>query len=109
MGDAAHSALPATDRVLRAPAIRDLTFVYSRDVVVALVRQVVQDFRTQISEGAQPPEFDSVVRETMERAGRWQPSPLPVINATGVILHTNLGRAPLGEAAMAAVAAASGY
>ena len=84
---------------------------YSRDAVVELVRVQLDEVRSGIKDAAQPPPFDQLV-EALERraASRWRPWPSPVVNATGVILHTNLGRAPLSSEATEAIhKAARGY
>ena len=67
--------------------------------------------RLGVAGGSAPPSFDDLVEDVRTRAAsRWQPWPRPVINATGVILHTNLGRSPLSlEAAEAVRRAATGY
>src|SRR5699024_7068116 len=53
---------------------------------------------------------EAVAATVVERLEADQPSKLePVLNATGVIIHTNLGRAPLPEAALEAIATAAGY
>ena len=57
------------------------------------------------------PSLDVLVGEIAQKAKTlWKPSPRRVINATGVVIHTNLGRAPLSEeAANAAMEAGAGY
>jgi len=77
-----------------------------RAVVVEAVRESLQAARTR---RAGPPE--SWAEEIRERlTARTRPGLRPVLNATGVVLHTNLGRAPLAPAAIAAMAAvAAGY
>jgi L-seryl-tRNA(Ser) seleniumtransferase len=98
--------LPSTDEVLRRPEIKALIERDGTAVVGDAVRTVLGRLRQQISE-ARPNEksFDlalagipaAIERELRQAIGY---SLRPVINATGVILHTNLGRAPLAPAAL---------
>jgi L-seryl-tRNA(Ser) seleniumtransferase len=73
-------------------------------VLTAAVRDVVAAAR---SDGAAPPDWVAAVRARL--AERERPSLTRVINATGVVLHTNLGRAPLAAPALAAMREAAGY
>ncbi len=79
-------------------------------LAVEVARAVVDDARVQVENG-EPVTEESVLADARRRAGEIGRSLLqPVVNATGVIVHTNLGRAPLGAAPLAAVAdVASGY
>ncbi|MFH0900515.1 MAG: L-seryl-tRNA(Sec) selenium transferase [Pseudomonadota bacterium] len=90
--------LPKVDKVLRRPEIE--AGRAPRWAVVAAVRQVIEERRQAILAGtASTIEVDSM--EVLRRAEKLaKPSLGPVINATGVVLHTNLGRAPLGEEAV---------
>ncbi len=109
--------LPAVHEVLQAPRVAELLTFYPRVLVTEAARAVLNRARRQIMEGekAIPPSeeglFSFVVQEvlkTVERQAR--PNLRRVINATGVVLHTNLGRAVLSLQAQAAVQmAASGY
>ena len=99
-------ALPSVDRLLRQPDIAALLATSPRAAVVAAVRQSLAAARTR---RAGPPEDWAIdVGQRLLDLGR--PGLRPVLNATGVVLHTNLGRAPLASAAVEAVAAvAVGY
>jgi L-seryl-tRNA(Ser) seleniumtransferase len=98
--------IPSVDRLLREPGIAALLDEAPRNVVVAAVRDAVSAARTR--PGGSPGDWAAEIRERVIR--RTTPSLQPVINATGVVLHTNLGRAPLAEAALAAMhAVARGY
>jgi len=94
--------VPSVDAVLRA-APADAA---ERRRLVAAVREVLADARSGGSEILDAAAYAKLARERL--AKRDAPTLRPVINATGVILHTNLGRAPLSEAALAAIRAASG-
>ncbi|GAB2977640.1 L-seryl-tRNA(Sec) selenium transferase [Nocardioides montaniterrae] len=74
----------------------------------AFVRSVILDVQDRARRGElAPDEVRSVVQESL--MSRRAASLTPVINATGVVVHTNLGRAPLSQDAVEAVVAASGY
>jgi L-seryl-tRNA(Ser) seleniumtransferase len=98
--------LPSVDRLLHQPAIQELLELAPRSAVVAAVRESLEAARTR---RAGPPEhWEEDVRERLTR--RVGATLIPVLNATGVVLHTNLGRAPLAEAAVQAMLAiAQGY
>ena len=98
--------LPSVDRLLREPGVDALLSAAPRAAVVAAIRDALAAARTR---RAGPPEDWAVeIRERLAEQRR--PGLRPVLNATGVVLHTNLGRAPLAEAAVRAViAVAAGY
>ena len=103
--------IPSVGGLMASEVLADLVALYRRDWVVELVRQSLEHARQQVRQGASAPTAEEV-GESVRRAveGVVEPSPRPVINATGVIVHTNLGRAPLSRAATeAATAAALGY
>ncbi len=99
-------ALPSVGSLLLEPEIQELLRTEPRIAVVDAVRESLAAARTR---RAGPPEsWAADVRERLADRGR--PSLRPVLNATGVVLHTNLGRAPLAQAAVAAMAeVGSGY
>jgi L-seryl-tRNA(Ser) seleniumtransferase len=80
---------------------------HPRGLVVKAARETVEAARAH--GGAAPPEgWDAAVQIAVERLAA--PSLAPLINATGVVLHTNLGRAPLARPAIAAIGrVAAGY
>ena len=96
--------LPSVDRLLHQPAIQELLGIAPRGAVVAAVRESIEAARTR---RAGPPErWEEDVRERLAR--RAGSSLVPVLNATGVVLHTNLGRAPLAVPAMQAIMTVAG-
>src|SRR4029453_15084200 len=105
--------LPSVDRLLQADGVRDLLATAPRNLVVAAVRDALAPARVPRAAGAAargpvPEDWSEEIREPVAR--RSSPSLHPVLNATGVVLHTNLGRAPLAASAVAAmVAVAGGY
>ena len=97
-------ALPSVDRLLLDPSIRELLLTVPRVAVVDAVRESLAAARVR---RAGPPEsWAEDIRERLADRGR--PSLRPVLNATGVVLHTNLGRAPLARAALEAMAGIGG-
>jgi len=104
--------LPSIDRLLRLPVTIDLQAEYGRSLTLEALRTVLDEQRTAVLAGAPYlPMTALLVQAAREWLEAWfAPTLRPVINATGVIVHTNLGRAPLSEAALAAITAVSrGY
>jgi L-seryl-tRNA(Ser) seleniumtransferase len=96
--------LPSVDRLLNQPGIQQLLETAPRSAVVAAVRESIAAARTR---RAGPPEhWEEDVRERLAQS--IGPGLGSVLNATGVVLHTNLGRAPLARAAIEAMAAIAG-
>ena len=99
-----YRALPSVETLL-APLPDDLP----HGELVALARAVLAEARAAIGAGQAPPTPEMLRAAVSERVAALTLAGLhPVINATGVILHTNLGRAPLSAAAIAAMAAVAG-
>jgi len=91
--------LPAVDRVLGRPAVKDLAAELGRAAVLQAVRELLAERRRRLQAGWQPrpQELDLADDEIRHAAERWRRPPLEqVINATGIVVHTNLGRSPLG-------------
>jgi L-seryl-tRNA(Ser) seleniumtransferase len=109
----ARRGLPSVEALLSSPALRGLLGVAPRSVVVSAARAAVARARDRIrsGKGADPPTGEALAAEAARDVeASLRPSLRPVLNATGVILHTNLGRAPLAEeAALAAAEAARQY
>ncbi len=101
-------ALPSVDRIVTDTALGDL---HARELLTDVAREALDDARRAIGDGGAAPAFEELladVRRRYEAAVR--PPVRCIINATGVILHTNLGRAPLADEAIEAMAAVSaGY
>lgn len=106
--------LPAVNEVLEVPALADLVRQQPHDLVVAAVREELADIRGKLADAGSIDGLasaESVATRVANRLGReLQPKLRPVINATGIVLHTNLGRAPTAlAAAQSALQAAHGY
>jgi L-seryl-tRNA(Ser) seleniumtransferase len=85
--------VPAVDEVLSSlpPELSR----FPRRLVVSEIRRVLETMRSDIRAGREPAAVTAAVADALRTME--SPSLRPVINATGVILHTNLGRAPLGD------------
>ena len=108
-------AIPSVDELLRAEEVASLRSSVGLPRLTAIAREVTEEMRRQIQSGELPESSkDALLHDAIQSirvlcrsdalAGLRR-----VINATGVILHTNLGRAPLSEAARQGVAQAAGY
>lgn len=97
------SNIPSVDELLREKAIESLTFVYPRTVVVEGIREYLKEYRKYVMSVEKEEELASITDSYMingivEKVNDMMKSSLiNVINATGVVLHTNLGRAPLSS------------
>ncbi|WNG47911.1 L-seryl-tRNA(Sec) selenium transferase [Archangium minus] len=101
-------ALPSIEQLLRRPSLEARLSGLPRARVVAALRLAVERVRGRLLRGEARPFEDSDVDEALRTLAT--PNLRPVLNATGVVLHTNLGRAPLAPEAVARVAAVSrGY
>ena len=101
----AYRRIPAVDRIVDSPEAAELASRSSRPFVTFLVRRVLDNLRRELAESPEKewpaPELEKRILESLKQEFHsWAcPSLKKVINATGVILHTNLGRAPVGDAA----------
>jgi L-seryl-tRNA(Ser) seleniumtransferase len=108
-------AIPSIDQLARRPGVQALVARFGHDAVVDALRTAAAEMRDILRASRGTADRDELADEMERRAAslvawRTRPSLRRVINATGVIIHTNLGRAPLGEAALARVARlARGY
>lgn len=106
----ARRRIPAVDALLREPALGETLRQFSHATVVALIRDELDELRRASHAGSGDPEAfvaSQIAARVARRAATWTaPTLRRVINATGVLIHTNLGRAPLPAAAQEAVARA---
>ncbi len=102
--------LPQVDALVRGDALADAASTHGRQRVVSAAREVLERARTRILSGDTPPTRAQLEAQVQAQLAALDHRRLRrVLNATGVVLHTNLGRAPLSAAARAAVADAAGY
>ena len=106
-------SLPQVQRLLEMPAAISLCAEFGRAAVTDALRDTIEGLREQIGAGLLPgvPDAQIILAGAGEKLAIRRRSGLRrIINATGIVLHTNLGRAPLAPEAIAAVAAvAAGY
>ncbi len=96
--------LPSVERLLQTDSAAELVSAFGRPLTLQAVRQQLEAARSAIRGGEPPPEPEILLERTRAALEGWlRPSLRPVINATGVIIHTNLGRAPLSRSAQEAV------
>jgi L-seryl-tRNA(Ser) seleniumtransferase len=102
-------SLPSIDLLLQASV--PLISSYGRPLTLAALRSVLEEVRWEVRAGGETPSNELILARAETRLTGWtQPTLQPLINATGVILHTNLGRAPLSDAALCAMEGVSrGY
>ncbi len=100
--------LPQVDHLLRHPSLIELRSKYPRKIVLDAAREALADVRKALLNGSLALEKSmvlqhllSLIQEKIEQRGR--PSFRRVINATGVVIHTNLGRSPLSQSALRAI------
>jgi L-seryl-tRNA(Ser) seleniumtransferase len=107
----ARRRLPPVAAVLEQDALADAVVRHGRKAVRHAVREVLEDARSRMAvDPGISVECVEIARRSRERMDRTGPRLRPVINATGILLHTGLGRAPLAESAVHSVAAvAVGY
>jgi len=94
------SRLPSIDRLLQHAHMQIILDSYGRPLTLAAARSILGDIRARaLGESALIPDEEDIIDQIQRQLKSWlEPSLLPVINASGVILHTNLGRAPLSRA-----------
>jgi L-seryl-tRNA(Ser) seleniumtransferase len=102
--------LPRMDALLEHPELVARAATLGRGTVLGAAREALEAGRRAVAGGGSVPGVEELAaRVAGELDGRGARRTRGVVNATGVVLHTNLGRAPLSAAARAAVAEAAGY
>lgn len=88
--------LPALDALMREASTLVLIEQYGRDLVLRVHREILNEIRSEIRQGGAVIPPGEIIMRAGGRLTAWlRPTLIPVINASGIILHTNLGRAPL--------------
>ena len=109
-GSDARRKVPSVDAILRSAPGQRASRVVGRPVLKRTLTAELDAVRAAAANGDEPPMADEILAAAAAIAMRAVTGQTPVINATGVIIHTNLGRAPLAQPAVEAVAtAAAGY
>ena len=97
-------SLPSVDRLLQIDSAADLIVRYGRPLLVEAVRESIDSARASLQNGGEIISNEGLIAASEELLESWLSSTLqPVINATGVVIHTNLGRSPLSQAAIEAI------
>ena len=98
--------LPSVEQLLQTETTAELIARFGRPLTLDALRQTLDEIRTRFKAGTltELPSIESILASAESTLTTWTASTLhPVINATGVILHTNLGRAPMSEATIHAM------
>ncbi len=109
--------IPSVDEVLSKPEVSDLLKTYPRSVVIEAIRRGLERLREEILSQKEPSEIKDIIFSIehlhplfqKEIDLQTQPRLRRVINATGVVIHTNLGRSPLHAAAIEHLIGVSKY
>ncbi len=100
--------LPAVEKLLQMETAARLIDSFGRTLTVDALREQLESARQVVRQGDAAPTPEAILELARGALHDWlQPSLVPVINASGVILHTNLGRAPLSSAARRAMEVAA--
>jgi L-seryl-tRNA(Ser) seleniumtransferase len=100
-------AVPSVDAILRSDAGRRASGTLGRSLLKLELAAVLDEARAAAAAGVAPAEPEDLLATAARRASRVVNGLSAVVNATGVVLHTNLGRAPMPEAAARAAARAA--
>lgn len=93
-------SLPSVDKLIQFNEGKDITYLYGHLMTVEAIRTVLGEIRESYSAIKEVPTPALILRDVRRILESWfRATIVPVINATGVVLHTNLGRAPLCRAA----------
>lgn len=95
--EANFRGLPSVDALLKRDEINPLIETVGRELVTFAVRESIDRARQSVKKSEACPQMDDLIASVQETVAMMaEPSLKPVLNATGIVLHTNLGRVPLG-------------
>ena len=90
--------IPGVDKLLNHPKLKKIKYEFGKEIVVYCIRTVLQNIRKQALQGNEINDTDEIIQKIQKEITKIIDGSLkPVVNATGIILHTNLGRAPFGK------------
>jgi L-seryl-tRNA(Ser) seleniumtransferase len=96
--------LPSVNELLQTPEANGLIDSFGRPLTLTALRNALENARQQFATEHAVPSPPELLQDAGRLLSQWTaPSLIPVINATGVVLHTNLGRAPLSRSAIQAI------
>ncbi|MBI3162156.1 MAG: L-seryl-tRNA(Sec) selenium transferase [Chloroflexi bacterium] len=98
--------LPSVDEILQTQTASDLISRFGRPLTLTAIRETLDEARARFKTDPKTdlPSIERILSSAESHLSAWtKPTLVPVINATGVILHTNLGRAPLSDATIRAM------
>jgi L-seryl-tRNA(Ser) seleniumtransferase len=97
-------SLPSVDQLLQTQDVQEWIAAYGRPLTLEALRETLEAARSAYPSQGQLPDRQALMAQVKERLVSWTTTSLqPLINASGVILHTNLGRAPLSQSAIQAI------
>lgn len=105
------SRIPSVDKLINDSQAKALTAKYGRTLTLSAIRETQENIRQKLSNKQALPSLEDTYKQIQDLLDTWlKPTLVSAINASGVILHTNLGRAPLSTASLQAISEiASGY
>ncbi len=96
--------LPSVDQLLQMTLVKEMIDQFGRPLTLEAIRTTLNVVRNDVQDEDHFPTHHDIIKHTLQYLENWtEPTLKPVINATGVILHTNLGRAPLSTEAIDAM------
>ncbi|HHI88192.1 MAG TPA: L-seryl-tRNA(Sec) selenium transferase [Candidatus Cloacimonetes bacterium] len=91
--------IPGVDTLMKDSKIKKLISEYGEELTVFSIRKVLSEIRDAVMKGKKLPQNDRILNRIRQKVYHIGTLSLkPMVNATGIVLHTNLGRAPLGSA-----------
>jgi len=96
--------IPSVEQLLEAHQVDRLVRSFSRQLTIRAIQEVLGEIRKGVAASFKMPNEKEIIARVTERISLWNARSLvSVINATGVVLHTNLGRAPLSHSSLEAI------